>query len=341
MGERGAYYNENDKQAANWLRELIHEGHIAPGVVDDRSIRDVTASDLRGFVQCHWFAGIGVWSHGLRRAGWPDGRPVGTGSCPCQPFSAAGARKGFEDPRHLWPDWARIIREAREQGQRWADCIFGEQAATAGAWLDLVRADLEALGYAFGATDLPAAGFGGAHIRQRFYWVADADNAEWWADHAPRNVGDWPNAGRVQGPSDAAERGAPGWLADADGGYAGAERQQPGGQQRQLAEDGEAGWLGNAHGEGSPLGSWHPDERGAVRVQGPAAGQAGALFGCDWLLCSDARVRPVESGTFPLATEAPARLGRLRGYGNAIDAETARNFIAAYMAEAPGFSVAA
>lgn len=73
-----AYYNEHDAGAAAWLRELIREGHIAPGDVDERSIGDVSADDLRGYVQCHFFAGIGIWSHALRRAGWEDDRPVWT-----------------------------------------------------------------------------------------------------------------------------------------------------------------------------------------------------------------------------------------------------------------------
>lgn len=71
-----AYYNEIDPFAAQWLRNLIAAGHIAPGEVDERSIEDVTPDDLRGFTQCHFFAGIGVWSHSLRLAGWPDDRPV-------------------------------------------------------------------------------------------------------------------------------------------------------------------------------------------------------------------------------------------------------------------------
>ena len=64
-----AYYNEIDPFAAQWLRNLIAAGHIAPGEVDERSIEDVTPDDLRGFTQCHFFAGIGVWSHSLRRVG--------------------------------------------------------------------------------------------------------------------------------------------------------------------------------------------------------------------------------------------------------------------------------
>ena len=52
-----AYYNEIDPFAAQWLRNLISGGHIAPGEVDERSIEDVTPNDLRGFTQCHFFAG--------------------------------------------------------------------------------------------------------------------------------------------------------------------------------------------------------------------------------------------------------------------------------------------
>jgi DNA (cytosine-5)-methyltransferase 1 len=85
------YYNEFDPYAAQWLRNLIEAGHIPQGEVDSRSIKDVKASDLSGFVQCHFFAGLGGWSRALRLAGWPKDRPVWTGSCPCQPFSAAGA----------------------------------------------------------------------------------------------------------------------------------------------------------------------------------------------------------------------------------------------------------
>ncbi|MBA4164324.1 MAG: hypothetical protein C0510_06790 [Erythrobacter sp.] len=162
-----AWYNEPDPYAAAWLRNLIAAGHIAPGVVDERKIQDVEAWELEGYTQCHFFAGIGIWSAALRAAGWPDDMPIWTGSCPCQPFSNAGKRKGTDDDRHLWPYWIALIAERRPA------IVVGEQVASKDGlgWLDIVSADLEREDYALGAVDLCAAGFGQAHLRQRLYFV--------------------------------------------------------------------------------------------------------------------------------------------------------------------------
>src|SRR5574343_242423 len=119
-----AYYNEIDPFAAQWLRNLISAGHIALGHVDERSISDIRPSDLVGYIQHHFFAGIGGWSYALRLAGWDDSRPVWTGSCPCQPFSQAGKQAGTKDDRHLWPEFFRLIRECRPE------VVFGEQVAS-------------------------------------------------------------------------------------------------------------------------------------------------------------------------------------------------------------------
>ena len=164
-----AYYNEIEPYAAQWLRNLIKGGHIADGEIDTRSIIDVQPADLAGYTQCHFFAGIGGWSHALRLAGWPDDRPIWTGSAPCQPFSVAGKGAGIDDPRHLWPHFHRLISACRPP------VVMGEQVAGAAGygWLDGVRADLAREDYASRGVDIPACAVDAPHIRQRLYWVAE------------------------------------------------------------------------------------------------------------------------------------------------------------------------
>jgi DNA (cytosine-5)-methyltransferase 1 len=165
-----AYYNDCDKFNCDWLRNLMRDGLIPPGEIDERPIQEVSADDVRGFSQRHWFAGVGGWAYALRLAGWPDDRPVDTGSCPCQPFSLAGKRQGDKDPRHLWPAWFRLLRVCRP------GTILGEQVpgAIGHGWLDGVFGDLEGEGYACGAAVLGAHSVGAPHIRQRIFWVAHA-----------------------------------------------------------------------------------------------------------------------------------------------------------------------
>lgn len=166
------YYNEFDKKKCAALKALMEDGHISKGDIDDRSITEVKADDLKGYTRCHFFAGIGVWDYALQLVGWPEDREVWSGSCPCQSFSNAGKRKGMDDERHLWPHWFRLIAERKPL------VVFGEQveAAINHGWLDLVQTDMEGKDYAFTAKGIPAAGVGAPHIRQRLWFVADNNN---------------------------------------------------------------------------------------------------------------------------------------------------------------------
>ena len=93
----------------------------------------------------------------------------------CQPFSAAGQRKGTADERHLWPAFFWLISQCKP------DTVIGEQVASKDAltWFDLVSADLEGAHYSCAAIDSCAAGFGAPHIRQRLYWMAHSAEQRW------------------------------------------------------------------------------------------------------------------------------------------------------------------
>jgi DNA (cytosine-5)-methyltransferase 1 len=330
-----AYYNEIDKHAAAWLRNLIDAGHIAPGYVDERSIEDVNPSDLQGFTQCHFFAGVGVWSHALRLSGWSDSRPAWTGSCPCQPFSAAGKGGGFDDERHLWPAFQHLIKECRPA------VVFGEQVASKAVepWIDLVHTDMEALGYAFGCVPFPSAGVGAPHIRDRAYWVghASSEGLEGYTGHG-RAAGRQRPAGPVAAPS------LSGGLADTNS----LRRQSiPGaGLLANAQHDAESfgsacGLADTAGGVNQPISSW-PDQRavaggdGALQATPDEPGPTNGFWrDADWLGCRDDKWRPVKPGLEPLVNGAPARVVRLRAYGNAINAKAAQAFIEAVMECAP------
>lgn len=335
-----AYYNEIDPFAAAWLRELIRAGEIAPGDVDERSIEDVTPADILGYTQCHFFAGIGVWSYALRSAGWPDDRPIWTGSCPCQPFSAAGQGKGFDDERHLWPAWFHLISVCGPE------LVFGEQVASKDglAWFDLVSTDVEALGYACGAVPFPAAGVGAPHIRERLYWLAHADDArlEGWLEPGRERAAERATGARgvAGGEADHNQNGRQ--SASINQGDNPEHHAEPCGQFSRLADTrcqryeswGGAGHLGRtASQEQGQVQEWQWG-RNADPGHGPdySPGPVNGIWrDADWLGCRDDRWRPVRPGSFPLAHGSAARVGRLRGYGNGLVAPQAQAFIEAYI----------
>lgn len=305
-----AYYNESDPFAAEWLRRLASAGKIASGVVDGRSIAKVRPGHITS-PRAHFFAGIGGWDLALQLAGWPDDMPVWTGSCPCQPFSQAGSRRGTDDRRHLWPLWFRLIRECRPS------IVFGEQVAGAAGlnWLDLVCLDLEGEGYAVGAADLAAASVGAPHKRQRLYWVAyDA-----WATPTGRMA-------------HAADR-RPSLLDAEQGEEPGDVRPEPHARRKARRVGNAGGYRAGQHARELSGDESLDAERSADRRDPPEpSGLASDPWArAEWIDCSDGVRRPVEPGSFPLAHGVPNRVGKLRGFGNAIVPPLAAEFVRAAM----------
>nr|UWI32915.1 MAG: C-5 cytosine-specific DNA methylase [Bacteriophage sp.] len=300
------YYNEWDKGAAAWLRELIKHGHIPFGVVDERSITEVKPEDLDGFTQCHFFAGIGGWPLALRLAGVSEDTPLWTGSPPCQPFSAAGKQLGQFDPRHLAPVFLDLISECRPP------VLFGEQVAPAIAksWMCDLQTHLEGEDYAVGFAVLPACSVGAPHKRERLFFGAKR------MVHADR---EHQSATRYETRFADACRTSPPFSCMANA-ISCRRQQQPSerpasicGKEIQQAEcELQSGDARTIFGE-----STNPHH--------------GYWSDADWLGCRDGKFRPVEPGTFPLANGISARVGRLRGYGNAIVPQVAAEFIKAFM----------
>lgn len=288
------FYNEWDKRTASWLSRLAEAGNLPAGTIDTRSITELTAEDLRGYDQAHFFTGIGGWPLALRWAGL-EGQPgIWTGSPPCQPFSVAGKQGGQDDDRHLAPVWLSLIRKCRPA------IVFGEQVAAAvkKGWIDNLFSELEEAGYACGAAVLPACSVGAPHLRNRLFFGAVILGD---ADHKCESA-----AAARQGSEQPGRSGQTGLMADAHG---------QGPQERHVL---------------SECTDKQPVGQGGLAVHGTCQDNP-PWENPDWLGCRDGKFRPVEPGSFPLADGIPGRVGRLRAYGNAIVPQVAAEFIRAFM----------
>lgn len=348
------YYNDTDEYCCLWLFNLMEAGLIPYGDVDQRPIQEVTPQDVRSYTQCHFFAGIAGWAYALRIAGWPDDRPVWTGSCPCQPFSVAGKRKGFSDDRDLWPHWYHLIRECRPT------VCMGEQVASAADWLARVRSDLEEVGYAVGCLPIQAACAGAAQYRDRYWIVADAKRDGWgqgptvlragqpivangredgslaYRDLQRQTDGGLQRGGQLGGPSGAA--------GDPDGAVArqSSERLEercglPGGPGEQLASGERNRPLGMVR---PPLDGWGQGwTEHELRSRGFSAAVASSPDGSvQFVECPDTdrqgrnkwrRLPPPRVRW--LGNDVPSRVAKLRALGNSIYPPLAAEVVRAYM----------
>lgn len=337
------YYNEFDVKKAASLKALMDDGFITNGDIDTRPIQEVRPDDLRHYDRCHFFAGIGLWDYALNLTRWPENLRVWTGSCPCQPFSAAGRKKGKSDDRHLWPFWFSLIQKCQPP------VVFGEQVATAIAhgWLDDVYQGLEAEDYAVGSAVLPACSVGAPHKRDRLWFVAHAEKS-----NGRRNAGEFQSADECQ------------------------TQERP---EKRSAEFSGASVVGNAQHNGShpsPFRSGHEkiddgcaeEQNSAVKSAGasatqPLSGQPVVQSQCEgleryarneegndqqrryeaqshgsawatgiWIDCPDEKQRLVEPSIHLLADGHPERVGLLHSAGDAIVPQLAAKFIECSMA---------
>lgn len=271
---------------------------------------------LTGSPSVIFFAGIGGWPLALRLAGVSEDTPLWTGSPPCQPFSAAGKQLGQFDPRHLAPVFLDLISECHPP------VLFGEQVAPAIAksWMCDLQTHLEGEDYAVGFAVLPACSVGAPHKRERLffgaYQLAYTDSE------------------RLQGERrDCYPQGREGQNIRQAGLLNGT-----GAKTDELAHPSQFGW--GKERENTRGGAIGDSEEGWASRRGTSGGDNttnshhGFWSDADWLGCRDGKFRPVEPGTFPLANGIPARVGRLRGYGNAIVPQVAAEFIKAFMGAA-------
>ena len=162
------------------------------------------------------FSGIGGFSLGLESTGhfetaafceiepycqkvlkkhWPDvpifddirklkGKDIGaidiiTGGYPCQPFSVAGKQKAEQDPRHLWPEYFRLIKELRPT---W---VIGENVSGhIKLGLDTVLEDLASEGYSTRTFSISASSIGANHKRERIWIIANSNGSKFLEENS-------------------------------------------------------------------------------------------------------------------------------------------------------------
>lgn len=353
------YYNEIDKNAVAWLRELMDRDIIPRGDIDERSIELVQPGDIAGYRTCHFFAGIGVWAYAGRLAGLPDDYPWWSGSCPCQPFSVSGKRRGTADRRHLWPHLFRLISARRPA------CVLGEQVAQKAGWnwFNGVRADLAGEAYQCRGVGLCSCAVDSPDERERIYWGAVAYNhgferepgqSERWGP--ARGLGaaagadvsgalvNGPRIGRGEGQSEPIVLGGRGTTAGANapcevvngsgGGWQAGQPRSP--ERRDAAGGADApGTVGDGNGARLPeregIAGDARAQRQTLERADDAARNGSWYADAEWIACHDGKARRAKSGTSMLVAGFAGRVPLWRGLGGSINAQLASEVIKAFV----------
>ena len=119
------------------------------------------------------------------RADGIDTIDVITGGYPCQPFSVAGKQKGEQDPRHLWPEMLRLVKECRPS---W---VIGENVSGhIKLGLDTVLDNLESEGYSARTFSISASSIGAWHKRERVWIIANSECNGQFTSEESRGIGE-------------------------------------------------------------------------------------------------------------------------------------------------------
>lgn len=292
-------------------------GVIPKGDVDSRPIQEVQPSDVKGYTQCHFFAGLGGWAYALKLARWPMIESIWTGSAPCQPFSCAGKRKGEKDSRHLWPYLFRLIRACRPP------LVMGEQVAKKAGygWFDGVAANLEGEAYTCWPVDIPACAVNTPHRRNRLYWLAYRASKGLHASTYERVCSEEESARARNGQS----KRCSGIGGMANSYEAGLEERQVKPTREECATIRGSSNVGRVAYTTLPSGS-------RLKKQ-PINLSRSTNYWKKWdtVYCGDGFNRRVEPGTFPLANGVPARIPQISAFGNAIVPQLAAEIIRSWM----------
>jgi len=170
-------------------------GRVIPGLrtVVYVEVEAFACANLVAKMEAEQLDAAPIWTN-LKTFPWECSRGVGilSGGYPCQPFSAAGKRRGKDDPRHLWPYIKEGIEIARPQ-----NCFFENVEGHVSKGLSDVLQDLEEMGYLTTWGLFSAAEVGAPHGRKRVFILgrrrdlgklADSDGSRRREDKQPAEL---------------------------------------------------------------------------------------------------------------------------------------------------------
>lgn len=194
---------DNEPFAQQVLKKHWPESEI----FDD--IRDITDTKLKGLQV--WSAQNKTRLSGTERGDRIPSIDLLTGGFPCQPFSAAGLRRGTADDRHLWPEMLRVIQLTQPT---WiiAENVRGILTWNGGLVFEQVCTDLEAAGYEVQPLIIPAVAVNAPHRRDRVWFIAHAISSP--DGGTPRSNGSQTQKERVSERDEVGQLGESGQVRD-------------------------------------------------------------------------------------------------------------------------------